>query len=408
MKNPALWIALTRPDNLVLALAAAGVGRERFSACHLLYEDSPWWRRVQWDEYKSVFASITTIGKIRSGRGLFDLPRFYRQLAARQRQLRALHIAPEDVIFTLAGITALSNALASTYPDVFKVFAMPLKKYVDASLPVDFRRYRHTTSSWLQNHFLEPLAGLHRTLHLKPWRATGGDGVRVERLEPPLEAVFQTILILSNTGKELPPDAGPQLRPAPFPNLAELSGLLPLPTKPVPAQRRVIFFGTPFLLVRNLPPGPYAQRLNEWLDFLRLHYADHGRLVYRPHPAEKGERDHLRLDGFDYEDDQEVAELYFLKHAADIAAVFSVSSTVSRVALNYGLNAYALWRGFPFEPSAAAYFETLMGTVPPGFDLRSTKMPPVAYADGRRSGEGRTFTNALAQTLSVGLEQPPR
>ena len=108
----------------------------------------------------------------RSGRGLFDLPRFYRQLAARQAQLRALRIAPDDVIFTLAGITSLSNALASAYPGVFKVFAMPLKKYVDASLPADFRRYRHTTSSWLQNHLLEPLAGLRRTLHLKPWRST--------------------------------------------------------------------------------------------------------------------------------------------------------------------------------------------------------------------------------------------
>ena len=103
-----------------------------------------------------------------------------------------------------------------------------------------------------------------------------------------------------------------------------------------------------------------------------------------------------------------MAELYFLKHAADIVAVFSVSSTVSRVAFNYGLNAYALWRGFPFEGSAAAYFETLMGTVPPGFDLRSTETPPVAYADDRRSGEGRTFTGALAQILSDRLEPPPR
>ena len=133
------------------------------------------------------------------------------------------------------------------------------------------------------------------------------------------------------------------------------------------------------------------------------------RLVYRPHPAEKGERDRLRLDGFDYEDDQEVAELHFLKHAADIAAVYSVSSTVSRVAYNYGLNAYALWRGFPFEPSAAAYFETLMGTVPadvrPAFD-RSRPESLTRTAD--RSGERRTFTGALAHTLSVGLEQHPR
>ena len=154
----------------------------------------------------------------------------------------------------------------------------------------------------------------------------------------------------------------------------------------------MIFFGTPFLLVRNLPPEQYARRLNEWLDFLRrLTTRTRCRLVYRPHPAEKGERDHLRLDGFDYEDDQEVAELYFLKHAADIAAVFSVSSTVSRVAYNYGLNAYALWRGFPFERSAAAYFETLMGTVPPEFDLRSTGRAAGCLRGRPQSGRGPNF-----------------
>ena len=400
MKTPALWIALTRPDNLVLALAAAQIGRQTFSACHLVHEDSPWWERVQWDEFRQHFDGVNRVDKISTARGLRDLPRFYRQLAARQRRLAGLRIGEADVIFTLAGITGLSNALASAYPGVAKVFGMTLKKYLDASRPADFRRYRFTTSGWLQNHLLEPWSGVGRTLHLKPWRRAGGDGVRLERLERPLEAVFDAILILSNTGDELPPGAGPRLRPAPFPNLHELARLVPTPDAESFPGRRVVFFGTPFLLVRNLSPESYAQRLNECLDYLRRHYGSNCQLVYRPHPAEKGERERLRLDGFIYEDDQEVAELYFLKHAANLAAVYSVSSTVSRVAYNYGLNAYALWRCFPFPAVNAAYFETLMGAVPVEFDIRSLDAPPAAYAGRAGTDPARTFTDALTRTLS--------
>ena len=399
MKTPALWIALNRPDNLVLALAAAGIGRQRFTPCHLIYEDSPWWHRTRWETYRGLFDSITVVAKIRALRGLLDARRYHRELSGRQRQLKALGIGPADVIFTLAGITALSNGLASAYPQVAKVFGMTIKKYHDASRPADFLRYRHTTSSWLQNHWLEPRAGVGRTLHLKPWRRARGDGVRLERLQATLEMVFEKILILSNTGDELPPGAGPRLSAAPFPNLTELEAILPPGGDETYARRRVIFFGTPFLLVRNLPPERYAERLDACLDYLRRHYGDRCQLVYRPHPAEKGESERLRLDGFTYEDDQEVAELYFLKHARNIEAVYSVSSTVSRVAFNYGLNAYALWRCFPFSGTAATYFQTLMDAVPPEFDLRSLDDPPVAYAGRRRTAGGKTFTEALTQTL---------
>ena len=400
MKRSAFWIALNRPDNLVLALAATSIARGRFSACHLLYEDSAWWRRTHWERYRGLFDSVTAVRKISTLRGLLDLPRFRRELVARQQQLAALRIAPDDVIFTLAGITSLSNALASAYPAVFKVFGMTIKKYLDASRPADFSRYRHTTSSWLQNHWLEPRTGVGRTLHLKPWRRSGGDGVRLERLQGSLESVFQALLILSNTGDELPPGANVQLHAAPFPNLNELSALLS-PTNAGPAgRRRVILFGTPFLLVRNLPPERYTARLNDCLDYLRMHYGDHCALVYRPHPAENGESDLLRLDGFAIEDDHEVAELYFLKHAAGIGAVYSVSSTVSRVAFNYGLNAYALWRCFPFPASAAKYFETLMNVVPAEFDIRSLDEPPIAYANVRPPAGGRTFTGALLRALA--------
>lgn len=405
MDLPRLWIALTRPDNLVTALAIAVAARGHFSGCVLVYEQSGWWKNAAWDEHRSLFDAVHTVPKVPACRGLRDVPRFYRALARRQRTLADLRIAPGDTLITLAGITALSNALASAYPAVRKILAITLQKYVDANRPYSFRRYRHTTSGFLQNRFLEPRVGLWRTLHLKPWYGHG-DGIRLKRLEAALETVFDRILLLSNDGQLLPPDAGPQVQPAPFPSVEDLRELLPAPPEERDARRKVVFFGTPFLLVRNLAPDVYAARLDACLDALRRWYAPACELVYRPHPAETRERTRLRLDGFTVEDDGQVAELYFLREHRRIEAVFSVSSTVSRVALNLGLDGYALWRCFPFDRTAAAFFESLMGRVPPEFEVRSLEEPPPPYAarTGRAAGASG-FSEALAAVGVGGLTE---
>jgi hypothetical protein len=404
MNHGCLHIALTRPDRLVEALALALRARNRYSSCHLVYEASAWWRHTGLEGYRRHFERVSAIHKVTGNRGLRDLPRHYRELKARQRRLADLDVQTGDSIVCLAGITGLANAMASAYPAIPKVLCVSLKKYVDASRAPDFRRYRHTTSSWLQNHLLEPASGVGRTLHLKPWRSRGGDGVRLERLEQPLTEVFQGIAVLSNSGTELPANGGAGLFSAPFPHLRELAELLP-PAAPEPAgPRQVVFFGTPFLLVRNLPPAEYAEILNRCLDFLRRHYGGTCRLHYRPHPAEKEELGWLRLDGFLVEDDQEVAELYLLRESRAIEAVYSVSSTVSRVACNFGLNAYCLWRCFPFAPSAAAYFESLMGLVPPEFEIRSLERAPIPYARasgacGPAASAGKDFAGTVLRAL---------
>ena len=397
MNSPRLWIALTRPDNLVSALAVARALRGRCAGCCLVYENSAWWQAAAWDRYRPLFDEIHAVDKVTSCRGLRDVPRFYRALKARQTALRALRIGPGDLLVVLAGITALGNAVASAYPDVTKLFCTTVKKYADASRPYSFGKYRHTTSGWLQYRWLEPWAGLRRTLHLKPWRG-GGDGVRLERLEDSLDAVYDEVLLLSNDGTGLPSGAGLNVHPTPFPSLADVGATTGSAAGERPAAaRKVVFFGTPFLLVRNLSAAAYAGRLNDCLDYLRRCYGAECELIYRPHPAETTERQRLGLDGFRVEEDRQVAELYFLQHARQIAAVFSVSSTVSRVALNFGLDGYALWRCFPFDAGAAAYFESLMGRVPAAFDIRSLERPPVSYAGVGASGDGHAmgFTAAL-------------
>ena len=93
----------------------------------------------------------------------------------------------------------------------------------------------------------------------------------------------------------------------------------------------MIFFGTPFLLIHNVAPDVYVEHLNRCLDYLRRNFAEHD-LIYRPHPNETNEAGRLNLAGFRIQDDREAAELYFLRNYQTIAAVFSVSSTVSRTA----------------------------------------------------------------------------
>lgn len=398
---PRLWIALTRPDNLVTALAAVTVAREYFSGIHLIYEDSDWWQKARWENYRDCFDEVHPVRKIPTCRGLRDLARFSRALRERQEELKSLPIAPEDTLFLLAGIAVLSNALASAYPRVRKVLCTTVQKYCEATQPITFWRYRHTTSGWLQNHFLEPHAGLHRTLNLKPWFG-GGDGVRIKRLADPMEKIFDRLLLLSNDGEERPVGAA-RARLARFPRLSELSGICPSAGEGIGLGRRVIFFGTPFLLVRNLPVETYAAQLNACLDYLRRSYPMPYRLIYRPHPAETNESAELQLDRFAVETEGEVAELYFLRHAHDIAAVFSVSSTVSRVALNYGLNAYAFWPAFPFAPSAAAYYEKVMGRVPAEFNLSSLDLPPRSYQSKEPvAPDARDFSEAFVEIARCG------
>ena len=328
-----------------------------------------------------LFAGVHPMAKVRAVRGVLDSARYVRELRRRQGALAALGIAPRDSIVALGSTTNLANALASAYPAVPKVLCLPSKFYADAIRPANTPGFRQTTSGWLQNHFLERLGGVGRTVRLKR-RRVSGDGVRLERLEKDLSDVFQALVLLSNDGANHPPGIGGRVFEAPFPGMADFAALLPNNdrTDETATPRDVVFFGTPFLLVRNIDPHLYSATLNGCLDYLRRYYAGDCRLIYRPHPAETSERRLLRLRGFIPQSDLEVAELYLLRNHCRIKAVYSVASTVSRVAFNYGLDGYAFWRCFPFMPPASTFFETLLGNVPAAFDIRSLEEPPVPYA----------------------------
>ena len=407
--QPKLWIVISRPDRLPNALVAADALRERFpGGIHLLREESKWWKNANWQEFVSEFAEVHAFPKVRTCRGLKDLPRLYRENINRQRGVGALPINPDnDVLLCLAGLLGLGNAALSAHPDVYKILCASQKAFGELTRHGDRARFRFTTSGWLQNRVVEPLAGVERTIHYKPRINPGGDGVRLRRLQKDPGEIFDVIIFMSNSGGELPARAEDEIIPSLFPSIAELhdfsaqfNGRLAAETGQS-RQRRVIFFGTPFLLVKNLEPAVYVEHLNRCLDYIRQNYPGRD-LIYRPHPFEKDEASKLNLEGFKVEDDREVADLYFLRHFAEIEAVYSVSSTVSRTALNNGLNSFALWRCFPFSDTQTRFFRKVMGAVPPEFEIRDLTKPTVAYQDRQSMAAGQnSFSNALKRAVDL-------
>jgi hypothetical protein len=146
------------------------------------------------------------------------------------------------------------------------------------------------------------MAGLNRTLHFKPRINPGGDGVRVERLQKNPDFLYHRIVVMSNGGTDV--SNNPKIIGAKFPSVAELQDLPEVSDRNGDGiSRRVIFFGTPFLLIHNVSPDVYVEQLNRCLDYLRRNFSGHA-LIYRPHPNETNEADRAELDGFRIEDDR--------------------------------------------------------------------------------------------------------
>jgi hypothetical protein len=396
---PKLWIVAERPVRLPNALVAAESLRDRFpGGIQFVRDESAAWDNVQWQLYARYFDKVYPFPRVKSSRGLRDLPRLYRQTLNRKAAVADLPIDPDtDVLLCFAGVMGLSTLAAAAHPKVRKVLSISVASHERLTRAPDRTRFRFTTSGWLQNRVVEPLAGVERTLNLKPRMDPGGDGTRLVRLQKNPDEIFDTIVVSSINGRELPAAGNARFLAARYPSIAELPGF----SRSTSSTRRVLFFGTPFLLVRNLTPEIYVQHANQCLDYLRRNYPGRD-LTYRPHPFETKEADQLNLSGFHIESDGEAAELYFLNRFPEIEAVFSVSSTVSRRAMTFGLNTYAFWRFFPFPATAAKFFEKLMGDVPPEFDIRDLMQPPLSYQSTRTiDPETRSFGDGLKAALDL-------
>src|SRR5450759_2560561 len=105
-----LWVILGRPVRLPNALIAVQALREFFpGGCHLLRDESQWWDRANWQPYAKYFTGIHAFPRVKTCRGLVDLPRLYRDTAGRKAAVGRLPINPDDdVLLCLASVMGLA------------------------------------------------------------------------------------------------------------------------------------------------------------------------------------------------------------------------------------------------------------------------------------------------------------
>ena len=219
------------------------------------------------------FDEIHAFPRVNTCRGLRDLSRLYRESAARREAIAHQPIGKKrDLVVCVGGILTISNATISAHPEAKKVLCVAEKVYRDLTRVGGRTRYRFTTSGWLQNRIVEPMAGLNRTLHFKPRINPGGDGVRVERLQKNPEFLYHRIVVMSNGGTDV--SNNPKIIGAKYPSVAELQDLPEVSDRNGDGiSRRVIFFGTPFLLIHNVSADVYVEQLNRCLDYLRRNFS---------------------------------------------------------------------------------------------------------------------------------------
>ena len=139
------------------------------------------------------------------------------------------------------------------------------------------------------------------------------------------------------------------------------------------AKKMVIFMGHDFHnLSASLNKSDFIDIENKCLDYVRRECAGHD-LYYKPHPAEKDERDYLNLASFKFIEDTSISEFFLMKNIDKVQHVFSPFSWISASAYAMGLNSHVfsgLYKTVMDKAQVGSY-EDYFKEMPPQFFINS-------------------------------------
>jgi hypothetical protein len=401
MKN--YWIVLDHPQNLAISLLIARYLRKRnFGKPRLIISKHDYWKKVDLGEFKDHYGRIIKFSRLDfPPRGmpiwkqlLASLLLFF-QLAIQKQRVKRLKIGNKDCLISFASTQFLANLILKEYKKINTVNILAEGTYSGFNQEIDFRKYRYSIGSFITTNIIQPLISMLPSYRLvRKTKEKRMDGMLLARYKESLEKIFDKILVMKNIFESVDEDSG-------FKNVRYTYFPYVLPTSSRKQKRKeIVFFGQPFLLAKNIPPKVYARKLNQIFKYLRKFYGNDYKLIYRPHPREEEELEHLNLQNFEIEKDGMMAELYFYKQRENIYRVFSVSSTVSRSALNFGIDAYSFMKLFSFKKSTKDAIKELMGKVPQNFWIDDLSKKAKSFKLGKKRKEvWMTFRKDLAWAI---------
>jgi hypothetical protein len=134
---------------------------------------------------------------------------------------------------------------------------------------------------------------------------------------------------------------------------------------------KVYFFGSRFLGWDFLKSSKAIETINEILRKIESIYPKGIELIYKPHPLESIESSYLTLNRFEIKQSIYTAELEFLLHSERIDAVYSIGSTASKTAYNFGIKSYVTYHLFDFDPLVKKPYDDLFFGLPDNFYIQS-------------------------------------
>lgn len=138
-------------------------------------------------------------------------------------------------------------------------------------------------------------------------------------------------------------------------------------------RKMVIFMGLDFHnLSSSLNKNDFIDIENRCLDYVRKECAGCD-LYYKPHPAEKDERNYLNLASFKLIKDPSISEFFLVKNINKIQYVFSPFSWISVSAYAMGLNSYVFSNLFKTAMSEAyvGFYEDYFKEMPLKFFINN-------------------------------------
>ena len=127
----------------------------------------------------------------------------------------------------------------------------------------------------------------------------------------------------------------------------------------------IVVFGSRFLGWEYFDPKK-IDLFNDFLKNLKSSYLNF-KFIYVKHPLEKNESDFLKIDNFEIIENSINAEMIFYEMGHKIHSVYSIGSTSSKTAFEFGIKSHVLYKSLKFENSVEKVYNRIFNGYPKNF-----------------------------------------
>lgn len=144
--------------------------------------------------------------------------------------------------------------------------------------------------------------------------------------------------------------------------------------KKIKSPNIIIFFGSRFLEWEYFKSKNIHQ-LNNFLKILKSRFINF-KFIYVKHPLEKKEYELLKIHEFEIIENSLTAEMIFYNLGHSIHSVYSIGSTSSKTAFEFGIKSYVIYKSLKFEENINKIYDRIFNSYPKHFFVLNNEIKP--------------------------------